>query len=137
MPSKEERSRIDAQWQRLQPGWGPKDYEGERTMLYDLLEPGEDIGLLHRCGFEAWDSRHDRGIVVATGEPGNPAEPGPADSEQLPFHLPRRLRKSRSRNPARSGSAGREASLFKVRMASREKSMSWTCNLRPSSSPGL
>ena len=67
MPSREEKDRIDEQWQGLQPGWDPKDYEGERRMLYDLLEPGEDLGLLHPCAFEAWGSRHDRGIVVATG----------------------------------------------------------------------
>ena len=58
-------------WQTLQPFWGKKDYDGERKMLYDLLEPGEDVELLHSCGFETknvmWASRHDRGVVVATG----------------------------------------------------------------------
>ena len=71
MASREKQRRIDAQWQTLQPFWGKKDYEGERKMLYDLLEPGEDVELLHSCGFEtknvAWGSRHDRGVVVATG----------------------------------------------------------------------
>ena len=71
MASREKQRRIDDQWQALQPGWGRKDYEGERKMLYDLLEPGEDVELLHSCGFEtknvAWGSRHDRGVVVATG----------------------------------------------------------------------
>ena len=71
MASREKQRRIDAQWQTLQPFWGKKDYDGERKMLYDLLEPGEDVELLHSCGFEtknvAWGSRHDRGVVVATG----------------------------------------------------------------------
>ena len=71
MASREKQRRIDAQWQTLQPFWGKKDYEGERKMLYDLLEPGEDVELLHSCGFETknvmWGSRHDRGVVVATG----------------------------------------------------------------------
>ena len=71
MASREKQRGIDDQWQALQPGWGRKDYEGERKMLYDLLEPGEDVELLHSCGFEAknvaWGSRHDRGVVVATG----------------------------------------------------------------------
>ena len=71
MASREKQRRIDGQWQALQPGWGWKDYKGERKMLYDLLEPGEDVELLHSCCFEtkivAWGSRHDRGIVVATG----------------------------------------------------------------------
>ena len=71
MPSREEKSRIDAQWQHLQPGWGPKDYEGERKMLYDLLDPGEEVELLHPCSFVtknvAWGSSHDRAVVVATG----------------------------------------------------------------------
>ncbi len=71
MASREKQRRIDDQWQALQPGWGRKDYKGERKMLYDLLEPGEDVELLHTCGFETknvtWGSRHDRGVVVATG----------------------------------------------------------------------
>ena len=71
MPKREKVRSIDAQWQALQPGWGRKDHQGERKMLYDLLDPGEDIELLHSCGFEtrnvAWGSRHDRGVVVATG----------------------------------------------------------------------
>ena len=71
MPKREKIRSIDDQWQVLQPGWGRKDYQGERKMLYDLLEPGEDVELLHSCGFETknvvWGSRHDRGVVVATG----------------------------------------------------------------------
>ena len=71
MASREKQRKIDDQWQALQQGWGRRGYEGERKMLYNLLEPGEDVELLHSCGFEtknvAWGSRHDRGIVVATG----------------------------------------------------------------------
>ena len=71
MPKRERVRSIDAQWQALQPGWSRKDHQGERKMLYDLLEPGEDVELLHSCGFETknvmWGSRHDRGVVVATG----------------------------------------------------------------------
>ena len=71
MPKREKIQSIDSQWQALQPGWGRKDHQGERKMLYDLLEPGEDVELLHQCGFQtrnvAWGSRHDRGVVVATG----------------------------------------------------------------------
>ena len=71
MPTREKIRSIDDQWQALQPGWGRRDYQGERKMLYDLLEPGEDVELLHSCGFETknvvWGSRHDRGVVVATG----------------------------------------------------------------------
>ena len=71
MPKREKIQSIDIQWQALQPGWGRKDHQGERKMLYDLLEPGEDVELLHQCGFQtrnvAWGSRHDRGVVVATG----------------------------------------------------------------------
>ena len=71
MAKREKVQKIDDQWQFLQPGWGRKDHEGERKMLYDILRPAEDIELLHSCGFEArnvdWGGRHDRGIVVATG----------------------------------------------------------------------
>ena len=71
MPSREEKSRIDAQWQALQPGWGKGDYKGERQMLYDNLKEGEAIKHLWSGGWkvfvrqEAAES-HDRGIVVAT-----------------------------------------------------------------------
>ena len=71
MPEREKIQKIDDQWQALQPGWGRKNHEGERKMLYDILQPAEDIELLYSCGFEtrnvAWGGRHDRGIVVATG----------------------------------------------------------------------
>ena len=87
MASREKQRRIDAQWQTLQPFWGKKDYEGERKMLYDLLEPGEDVELLHSCGFEtknvAWGSRHDRGGRGRYRAPDNLAEPGPVVQEPL------------------------------------------------------
>ena len=71
MANREQINRVDAQWQCAQSAWGPKDNEGERKMLYDLLEPGEDVELLQACSFETknvvWASRHDRGVVVGTG----------------------------------------------------------------------
>ena len=71
MPSREEKSRIDAQWQHLQPGWGPKEYHGERQMLYDNLDEGESIERLWSCGWKVFEEEeamesHDRGIIVAT-----------------------------------------------------------------------
>ena len=71
MVSKEEKNRIDAQWQLLQPGWGPKDNQGERKMLYDALEEGENIERLSAGGWKVFDGRdemesHQRGVVVAT-----------------------------------------------------------------------
>ena len=57
----------------MQPGWGKGDYQGERRMLYDVLEDGENIERLW-CG--GWSGRertlgimgtHDDGVVVATG----------------------------------------------------------------------
>ena len=71
MANKERRSIVDAQWQRLQPGWGPKEHDGERRMLYDNLEEGESIERLWSGGWKVFmeghevDS-HDRGIIVAT-----------------------------------------------------------------------
>ena len=71
MPSREEKSRIDAQWQALQPGWGKGDYKGERQMLYDDLKEGEAIKHLWSGGWKVLErgeamEGHDRGIVVAT-----------------------------------------------------------------------
>ena len=71
MVSKEEKNRIDAQWQLLQPGWGPKDNQGERKMLYDALEEGENIERLSGGGWKVLDGRnemesHQRGVVLAT-----------------------------------------------------------------------
>ena len=41
--------RIDAQWQAQSPGWRPKEYGGEREMLYDILDGQEDIECLLAC----------------------------------------------------------------------------------------
>ena len=72
MPSRQQKGRIDAQWRLLQPDWGQKEYDGERKMLHGLLEVGEEVELLQACSFEtknvAWGSRHDRGVVVGTGQ---------------------------------------------------------------------
>ena len=73
MPSREEKSRIDAQWEVLQPGWGRKEHDGERKMLYKVLADGETIERLAGGGWkvrqrgEVMES-HDRGIVVATSD---------------------------------------------------------------------
>ena len=67
----EKKSRIDAQWQALQPGWGNKDYAGERKLLHETLDDGENIERLSGGGWkvliksEVLES-HDRGIAVAT-----------------------------------------------------------------------
>ena len=71
MASREKKSRIDAQWQALQPGWGNKDYDGERKMLHDTLDDGENIERLSGGGWKVLMrsqdmESHDRGIVVAT-----------------------------------------------------------------------
>ena len=34
MTPQERRNSIDAQWKALQPGWGAKNYDGKRKMLY-------------------------------------------------------------------------------------------------------
>ena len=71
MAKKEDKNRIDAQWQALQPGWGQKEHDGERKMLHEALEDGENIERLLAGGWkvlergEAMES-HDGGIVVAT-----------------------------------------------------------------------
>ncbi len=41
--------RIDAQWQAKSPGWQPKEYSGEREMLYEILDDQEDIECLLAC----------------------------------------------------------------------------------------
>jgi hypothetical protein len=72
MASGEKKSRIDAQWQALQSGWGNKDYAGERKMLHETLDDGENIERLLGGGWKVLMrsqdmESHDRGIVVATG----------------------------------------------------------------------
>ena len=66
MPSRGKRSRIDAQWQALQPGWGPKEYDGERKMLHKVLDDGEGIERLASGAWRNEFENHDKGIVVAT-----------------------------------------------------------------------
>ena len=66
------RSRIDAQWQALQPGWGNKDYDGERKLLHDTLDDDENIDRLWAGGWKMLVGRqevdkHDGGIVACTG----------------------------------------------------------------------
>ena len=73
MPTREHIRNIDDQWQALQPGWGRKDYEGERKMLYDQMEEGESIEVLLECGWEHRYTRevigtHPRGVVAATSQ---------------------------------------------------------------------
>ena len=72
MAMQDKRSRIDAQWQALQPGWGNKDYDGERNLLHDTLDDDENIDRLWAGGWKMLVGRqeveqHDRGIVACTG----------------------------------------------------------------------
>ena len=38
MAMQNKRSMIDARCKELQPGWGPKEHDGELQMLHDALE---------------------------------------------------------------------------------------------------
>ncbi len=72
MGMQDKRSRIDAQWQALQPGWGDKDYDGERRLLHDTLDDDENIDRLWAGGWNMLVGRqevykHDGGIVACTG----------------------------------------------------------------------
>ena len=72
MGIQDKRSRIDAQWQALQPGWGNKDYDGERKLLHDTLDDDENIDRLWAGGWKMLVGRqevhkHDGGIVACTG----------------------------------------------------------------------
>ena len=72
MASREKMRQIDAQLQALQPGWGEKDYDGERKMLYDMMSEDERIERLSAGGWKVLQrgramERHDRGIVAFTG----------------------------------------------------------------------
>ena len=72
MAMQDKRSRIDAQWQALQPGWGNKDYDGERKLLHDTLDDDENIDRLWAGGWKVLVGRqevekHDRGVVAFTG----------------------------------------------------------------------
>ncbi len=78
MATKEQRDRLDARWQELQPGWNSKEHGAEREMLYDVLQDDESIEALVGClwgpenVFHANAGRWDRmkqykGIAVLTG----------------------------------------------------------------------
>ena len=72
MAMQDKRSRIDAEWQALQPGWGNNDYEGERKLLHDTLDDDENIDRLWAGGWKMLVGRqevhnHDGGIVACTG----------------------------------------------------------------------
>ena len=72
MASREKIRQIDAQLQALQPGWGEKDYDGERKMLYDMMGDDEHIERLSAGGWKVLQrgramESHDRGIFAATG----------------------------------------------------------------------
>ena len=78
MAMQHKRSMIDARWRELQPGWDPKEHDGERKILYDVLQDNESIEALVGCVwgpddvFRANANRWDRmrqydGIAVLTG----------------------------------------------------------------------
>ena len=72
MASREKMRQIDAQLQALQPGWGEKDYDGERKMLYDMMGDDEHIERLSAGGWKVLQrgramESHARGIFAATG----------------------------------------------------------------------
>ncbi len=78
MAMQDKRSRIDARWQTLQPGWG-KDHSSELRSLYELLQDDEEIEALVSCTwgpgsvFREGASRMDRmrrnkGVVLVTRE---------------------------------------------------------------------
>ena len=77
MLSQDKKVRIDAQWQYVQPEWGPNDHGAEHSMLYDVLENDESLYALVGCVwgpdnvFRAKASRWDRmkpydGIAIVT-----------------------------------------------------------------------
>ena len=78
MPTREKIRSIDDRWRELQPGWGPKEHDAERKMLYDELQDDESIEALAGCVwgpenvFRANANRLDKmrqydGIAVVTG----------------------------------------------------------------------
>ena len=78
MAMQNKRSMIDTRCKELQPGWGPKEHDGELQMLYDALNDDESIEALVGCvwgpenAFRPSASRWDRmmqydGIAVVTG----------------------------------------------------------------------
>ena len=78
MAMQNKRSMIDTRCKELQPGWGPKEHDGEIQMLHDALNDDESIEALVGCvwgpenAFRPSASRWDRmmqydGIAVVTG----------------------------------------------------------------------
>ncbi len=78
MTMRDKRSRIDARWQTLQPGWG-KDHSSELRSLYEVLQDDEEIEALVSCTwgpgsvFREGASRMDRmrrnkGVALVTRE---------------------------------------------------------------------
>ncbi len=78
MAAQNKRGMVDTRWRELQPAWGPKEHDGERQMLYDVLNDNESIESLVGCVwgpenvFRAGANRLDRmrqydGIAVLTG----------------------------------------------------------------------
>ena len=49
MAMQNKRSMIDTRCKELQPGWGPKEHDGELQMLYDALNDDESIESLVGC----------------------------------------------------------------------------------------
>ncbi len=78
MAMQNKRSMIDTRCKELQPGWGPKEHDGELQMLYDALNDDESIESLVGCVWgpenafrpnaNRWDKmRQYDGIAVVTG----------------------------------------------------------------------
>ena len=78
MAMQNKRSMIDTRCKELQPGWGPKEHDGELQMLYDALNDDESIESLVGCVWgpenafrpnaNRWDKmRQYDGIAVITG----------------------------------------------------------------------
>ena len=78
MAMQNKQSMIDARCKELQPGWGPKEYDGELQMLYNALNDDESIESLVGCVWgpenafrpnaNRWDKmRQYEGIAVVTG----------------------------------------------------------------------
>ena len=78
MAMQNKRSMIDTRCKELQPGWGPKERDGELQMLYDALNDDESIESLVGCVWgpenafrpnaNRWDKmRQYDGIAVVTG----------------------------------------------------------------------
>ena len=78
MAMQNKRSMIDTRCKELQPGWGPKDHDGELQMLHDALNDDESIQALvggvwgpenaFRANANRWDKmRQYDGIAVVTG----------------------------------------------------------------------